>query len=162
MEAKQFVKGSKTTFNALIMNPDDVPHEYHYAVLAWYDKVATSGLDQAKMDGFEQGYRSYLLSQGVSQEDVDTVVVRGYAGQVGVTTGQILFDGDVDIMFGWGSLENITTTGSIPPEMVLETETGYVIGEHAGRTIHRLSANEGAIKTMEYLKSEAVRAYFAG
>ena len=160
MEARQFSKGNKTTFNALIIHKDDIPKVYHYAVVAWYDKVANSGLNQSIMDTFEKNYRAYLLSEGVSQEDVNTVVVRGYAGNVGPTTGQILFDDDVDLMFGWGSLENITTTGQIPPEKVLQTES-YSIAGHA-RTIHRLTNTEGCLKTMEYLMSESVRAYFAG
>ena len=122
MEAKPFAKKRQVTYEALIMHKDDIPKVYHYAVVAWYDKAGTSGLNQDKMNAYEKNVKSWLANEGVSEEDINTVVFRGYAGQVGATTGQILYDDDVDIMFGWGSLSNITTTGSIPPEMVRQTE----------------------------------------
>lgn len=162
MEVKPFAKNHAVTLNAIIMHKDDIPKDYHYAVLAWYDKAANSGLDQAKMDKYEGMIKSYLASEGVSQSDIDSVVVRGYAGNVGPTTGQILFDDDVDIMLGWGSLDNITTTGSIPVEMVKES-VQYPItygGAVKNRYIHRLTETEGCLKLMEYLQSEESTTYF--
>ena len=162
MEAKPFAKDHKVTYEALIMHKDDIPKVYHYAVVAWYDKAGTSGLNQDRMNTFETNLRSWLATEGVSQEDIDTVVVRGYAGQVGATTGQILYDDDVDIMFGWGSVDNITKTGSIPPEMIKQTEAYPLIynGETKNRHVHRLTDNAGGIKVMEYILSDACRSYF--
>ena len=160
MDVEKFAVNQTVVLEALIMHKDDIPKEYHYAVVAWYDKAANSGLDQAMMDKYEGMLKTYLTNQGVSEEDVNSVVVRGYAGNVGPTTGQILYDDDVDIMFGWGSLSNITTTGSIPEEMVRES-LDYQIGTHA-RFIHRISDNPGGIKVVEHLLSDEVKAYFAG
>ena len=114
------------------------------------------------MDGYEKIIKSYLASEGVSQTDIDSVVVRGYAGNVGPTTGQILTDEDVDIMLGWGSLNNITTTGSIPEEMVKESVEYQITygGTSKNRYIHRLTETEGCMKLMEYLKSEQSTTYF--
>ena len=121
MDVKDFANNTTVVLESLIMHKDDIPQEYHYVVMAWYDKAATSGLNQEKMEPFADMVNSYLLSEGVSEEDVSTVELRGYSGNVGPTTGQILYDNDVDIMFGWGSVSNITTTGSIPEDSILET-----------------------------------------
>lgn len=156
MDVRDHAKNSTVVFNALIMHKDDIPKEYHYAVLAWYDKVGNSGLNQGIMDEYEVMLKAYLANEGVSQTDIDSVVVRGYAGNVGPTTGQILYDNDVDIMFGWGSLNNITTTGSIPEESVLasiEYQITYE-GTIKNRYIHQLGTSEGTLKVMEYLLSQ--------
>lgn len=65
-------------------------------------------------------------------------------------------------MIGWGSVSNITTTGSIPEEDILETVAFPVNynGEIKNRYIHRLSDSEGALKLMEYLKSEETANFF--
>lgn len=162
MDVKDFANNTTVVLESLIMHKDDIPQEYHYVVMAWYDKAATSGLNQEKMEPFADMVNSYLLSEGVSEEDVSTVELRGYSGNVGPTTGQILYDNDVDIMFGWGSVSNITTTGSIPEDSILETVSFPVTynGEVKNRYIHRLTDSEGAIKLMEYLKSEACASYF--
>ena len=162
MDVKEFASNNTVVLDDLIMHKDDIPQEYHYAVLAWYDKEGNSGLNQGRMDTFETMLKAHLTSEGVSDEDVASVVVRGYAGNVGPTTGQILYDNDVDIMLGWGSLNNITTTGSIPEESVLQS-IAYTIKngetEHA-RYIHTLDNSEGANKVLEYLLSEEAISFF--
>lgn len=162
MEAKPKATNKTTTYQALILHKDDIPKEYHYAVVAWYDKVATSGISEGNINWLSEHLNTYLLSESVSQEDVNTVLFRGYTGNVGQSTGQILFDGDVDIMFGWGSKENITTTGSIPSESIYESVEFPLIyeGNTKNRHIHRITENEGALKVMEFLKSEEVHNYF--
>ena len=158
MEVKPFAVDHAVTMEALVLPKDEIPKDYHYAVVAWYDKVATSGLNQDKMDGFESMLKTYLASEGVSQDDINSVVLRGYTGNVGPSTGQILYDDDVDIMFGWST--NISSTGSIPAESVKQ-EADYTVGTLT-RKVHRLTDSEGCLKVMEYLLSDAVRAYFAG
>ena len=65
-------------------------------------------------------------------------------------------------MFGFGSVENITTTGSIPPEMLKQSEPYKILyGETIkNRYAHRLTDNPGSIKVMEYLMSEACMSFF--
>lgn len=162
MEVERFAVNQTVTCQALIMHKDDIPKDYHYVVLAWYDKAANSGLDQTKMDQFETNFKTYLTNEGLSQEDINSVVVRGYAGNVGPTTGQILYDDDVDIMLGWGSVDNITTTGSIPLSMLKQSEA-YAItyeGTVKNRYIHRLTDSVGSLKLMEYLMSETCINFF--
>ena len=162
MEVKPYAVDHAVTMEALIMHKDDIPKEYHYVVMAWYDKPATSGITEEKMAAFESNIKSYFASKGVSQEDIDSVVIRPYTGNVGPSTGQILFDGDVDIMFGWGSVQNVTETGSIKPEMILQTESYPVLyqGTAKNRTVHRLSDSVGSLALMEYLMSDAAMSYW--
>ena len=89
-------------------------------------------------------------------------MVRGYAGNVGPTTGQILYDDDVDLMLGWGSESNITTTGSIPVNMIRESISYQIAynGEVKNRYIHRISDSVGGLKVLEYLQSEAAISFF--
>lgn len=81
-------------------------------VIAWYDKETTSGLNQTYMDAFEENLYSYLETQGYDTASMD-IVIRGYSGDVGTTCSQIIKDGDVDIMVGWSSTSNITSTGGM-------------------------------------------------
>ena len=163
MDVKEASKDHKIELQALIMHVDDIPKEYHYAVVGWYDKVATSGIDQAKMNIFEANLKTWLTNEGVEQDDLNTIVIRGYTGNVGPATGQILYDGDVDIMFGFGSVENITTTGSIPKDSIKQSDEDYKIlynGNAKKRAVHRLTDNPGSIKVMEYILSDACRSFF--
>lgn len=162
MEAKPHAVNSTVTYNALIMHKDDIPKEYHYAVIAWYDKAGTSGIVEDNINWLNEHLTTYLTNEGVSEEDISTVVFRGYTGNVGPSTGQILYDGDVDIMLGWGSVDNITSTGSIPAESIEESVALSVVynGETKNRHIHRISKNPGGEKVMEFLKSQEVTLYF--
>lgn len=163
MEALPYVDNSTVVYNALIMHKDDVPKEYHYAVVAWYDKEATSGITTAQIETLEGMTKAYLASQNVSQEDIDTVVFRGYSGNVGPTTGAILFDGDVDVMLGWGSVNNITTTGSIPVEQIAESDEDFKVdynGATKTRALHRISPSEGGKVVYDYLDSAEVKYFF--
>ena len=158
-DVAKFAENQTVVCEALIMHKDDIPKDYHYVVVAWYDKVATSGLDEKNMKPYQDMVMTYLTNQGVSQDDLKSVLFRPYTGNVGQSTGQIMFDGDVDIMFGWAA--NISTTGTIPPESVLEDATFVVPGiTTPTRHIQRLSDSEGALKTMEFLKSEDTLKYF--
>lgn len=162
MDVRDAAENNTIVLNALIIHKDEIPREYHYAVVAWYDKPATSGVSAPQMDILYTNLLNYLASEGVSEEDRNTIVFRGYSGNVGPTTGQILYDGDVDIMFGWGSLENITTTGSLDEDMVLESQPYAVTynGNIKNRFVHRLTDSEGALKVMSYILSEEARAVF--
>lgn len=159
MDVAKFKDNKTVICNALIMHKDDIPRDYHYAVVAWYDKVATSGIDQNKATTLEEMVKSYLTSEGVSQEDQSTIVFRGYTGNVGASTGAIMNDDDVDIMIGWAA--NISSTGVIPADAVLEEATFNVPGlTTPTRYIHRLTDSVGCLKVMEYLKSDEVKNFF--
>lgn len=162
MDVRDIAKNSTITLNALMLHKDDIPKEYHYAVVAWYDKVGNSGLNADIMADYEKITKEYLLSEGVSQEDVDSVVFRGYAGNVGPTTGQILYDDDVDIMIGWGSVDNITTTGSIPLDMLKQSEPLQITydGTVKNRYLHRLTDTVGSIKLTEWILSDTSFNFF--
>ena len=159
MDVAKFKDNKTVICNALIMHKDDIPRDYHYAVVAWYDKVATSGIDQTKADKLEGMVKEYLTSEGVSQEDQNTIVFRGFTGNVGASTGAIMNDDDVDIMIGWAA--NISGTGVIPESAVLEDEKFNVPGlTTPTRHIHRLTDSVGCLKVMEYLKSDEVKKFF--
>lgn len=162
MDIEKFVQNSEVTCEALIVHKDDIPKEYHYAVVAWYDKASNSGITQAVIDTYQEMTLNYLRQEGVSEEDLATVVFRGYSGNVGPTTGQIVYDNDVDIMLGWGSVDNITTTGSIPVDSILQTASYPILyeGTVKNRYVHRLGDSVGALKVMEYLLSEESTNYF--
>lgn len=163
MEAKPFADNSTVTYQALLLHKDDIPKEYHYAVVAWYDKEATSGITAAQMEYVENQTRTYLAGQGVSEEDLNTLVFRGYSGNVGQSTGQIIYDNDVDIMFGWGSKSNITTTGTIPSEIIEESNEDFKVdynGATKTRTIHRISPSETGKIVYDYLNSPEILSYF--
>ena len=162
MDVKEFAVNSSVTLNALIIHKDEIPREYHYAVVAWYDRAATSGVVSGQIETLNTKLKTYLQTQGVSEEDLNTIVFRGYQGQVGATTSQIMYDGDVDIMLGWGSKDNITTTGVIPADSVLESKALAVTynGEIKNRQIHRITDTVGSVEVMKYLSSEEAAAIF--
>ena len=159
-DVANYVKGETVILRSLMIDKNEIPKEYHYVVIAWYNKVATSGLDENIMSKFEESLFTYLRSINVSEEDLATIVIRGYTGNVGPTCGQIMEDDDVDIMLGWGSADNVTTTGGMDPAMLLETVTGFAVGAK-NRTLHRLTENERVLTVMDWLKSDECRAIFA-
>lgn len=132
---------------------DDVERT-NYVVIAWYNKTTTSGLDSTIVKQVEDGLKAYLKTQNVSDDDISTVLFKDYDGTVAETTVEIMEDGNVDIMLGWGSLSNITETGKIPAALVVDTTTGVRMGEKSSRTIHLLSSDEGVGLVYNYLKSE--------
>lgn len=79
-------------------------------VIAWYAKESTSGLNADHMAGFQEKLYAYLTTQGYKPEEMD-IVIRPYDGGVADTCAAISKDADVDIMVGWSSTNNLTTTG---------------------------------------------------
>ena len=84
----------------------------HDIAIAWYDKKKTSGLTQSVMDKFEDDLKAYLTEQGMNPAEMD-IVIRGYAGNVGPSCGNIMNDSDIDIMIGWAGRSNIEGTGGL-------------------------------------------------
>lgn len=146
------VKNSTVVLKALMIDKAEIPVEYHYVVIAWYNKPATSGIDETMMGKLETSLLNYLKANGVSDKDIASIVIRGYTGNVGTTCGLIMEDGDVDIMLGWGSKDNVTTTGGMKDEMLHET-VSFKVGEK-NRTIHRLTDKDTAQLVFAWLQSE--------
>ena len=158
-DVEEHQENSTVILRALMIDKEEIPKVYHYVVIAWYDKVATSGLDQAKMDIFQEALFTHLRSINVSEEDLNSIVIRPYTGNVGTTCGQIMEDDDVDLMFGWSSIDNVTSTGGMDPNDLLETITEYKVGEK-NRTIHRLTDKATAITVLDWMKSDPCRNLF--
>ena len=152
----------EVVLSALIIDKTLVPKEYHYAVIAWYDKPATSGITSDKMETLHTRLSAYLTAEGVSASDIATIVVRGYTGNVGPSCGQIMADEDVDIMLGWGSQSNVTSTGGMPAAMLLESVSYSITyqGAAKSRTIHRLSSSDSVLKVWAWLQSEDCTSIF--
>ncbi|MBE6132110.1 MAG: hypothetical protein E7180_01780 [Erysipelotrichaceae bacterium] len=159
-DVNEYATNTTVICKALMIDKNEIPKPYHYVVIAWYDKVATSGVDQNLMNQLKDALFDHLTSLGVSQTDLDSIVIRGYTGNVGTSCGQIMKDEDVDIMLGWGSKDNITTTGGMNPDSILETIKEFKVGEK-NRTLHRLTDKETALVVFEWLQSDACRAIFA-
>lgn len=159
-DVNEYASNSTVICHALMIDKDEIPVPYHYVVIAWYDKVATSGLDSNLMSTFQNSLFAYLRSQGVTEEDINTIVIRGYTGNVGTSCGQIMDDEDVDIMFGWSSISNVTSTGGMSEEMLLEAETSFSVGAKT-RSVYRLSEKDTAKLVFNWMKTEECRNIFA-
>ena len=123
----------------------------HYVKVAWYNKPTTSGIDSDVAAAIETALKDYLLAEGVSQAEVDTVEFVGIEGNVKSSTEAIVTAGDVDIMLGWAN--NISSTGVIPAETVVESIAGYTMGTTSGRYVQRLSSDETVVKAMEFFRT---------
>ena len=152
----------EVVLSALIIDKSLVPKEYHYAVVAWYDKESTSGITSIEIETLNSRLAAYLGAEGVSEEDIATIVIRGYTGNVGPSCGQIMADEDVDIMLGWGSVSNVTSTGGMPESMLLESKVYSVTynGAIKNRYIHRLTESESVLKVWDWLQSDDCTSIF--
>ncbi|MBR1891605.1 MAG: hypothetical protein IJ811_03820 [Clostridia bacterium] len=153
------VKGHESNrtvvMNALILDKNAVPKEYHYVVIAWYDKTTTSGMSQSQIDTMQTKLTQYLKSNGVSDGDIATIVVRGYTGNVGQSCGQIMSDDDVDIMLGWGSADNVVETGGMKETSLLESVSISFTYNGATKTrhVHRLTDTPASLLVTQWLTS---------
>lgn len=114
--------------------------EDHLIVIAWYQKEATSGLNDEIIARFESKLKAFLLSLNYSKDEVDSILLRGYSGNVAPSCEAIKKDGDVDLMIGWKS--NVDTTGNLSfLESYPKTseDEGLQMGAQSGRWIHRLT-----------------------
>ena len=158
MEAKPFAVNRTTVYTALILHKDEIPKDYHYAVVAWYSTENNSGMNSNQIKTLTTKTLDHLRGEGVSEADLKTVVFRGYSGNVGTSCGQIMYDGDVDIMLGWGSVDNVTGTGGMPAASLLQSVQFKVTynGTVKTRWLHRLTATEAAIDLAAYFQTTEV------
>lgn len=115
----------------------------HDLAIAWYDKENTSGLNQTVIDDFWAAVKQYLISAGKNPEQMD-LVIRGYQGNVGTTCGNIIDDGDIDIMVGWAASSNLEGTGGLKPGVDFLQNYGNVTltGGAKARYVAKLSDTE--------------------
>ncbi|MGN0811913.1 MAG: hypothetical protein ACI4MQ_00175 [Candidatus Coproplasma sp.] len=114
----------------------------HDLVIAWYNKPATSGLDETIIEQFTTNLYAYLTSQSYTPADMD-IIIRAYAGNVGPTCDAIKSDADVDIMIGWSTASNLSGTGGLTPGVdFLENYGNIKINPEKARYSARLSDTE--------------------
>lgn len=114
----------------------------HDIAIAWYNKVATSGLDDGIIASFTSELNAFLTEQGWDTANMD-IVIRAYAGNVGPTCDAIKNDGDIDIMIGWAAASNLEGTGGLKPGVdFLENNGNVIINPDKARYAARLSETE--------------------
>ena len=106
-EIRDFEKDGSVTLYAVF---GQIPR--HDVAIAWYNKEATSGLNQSIMDNFTTALKDFLQGKGYNVDEMD-IVVRAYDGNVGTSCGNIKADADIDIMVGWAARSNIEGTGGL-------------------------------------------------
>ena len=121
----------------------EVDNENHLIVIAWYKKTATSGLTDEIMNNFLIKLKSYLKTLNYSDEEINSILIKGYEGNVTPSCEAIKQDGNVDIMIGWKS--NVDTTGNLSFIESYPSSAdgiGIKMGEVDGRWIHRLTETD--------------------
>lgn len=108
-DVKDWVVGDEASVTVYAVFGEKPTHDL---AIAWYNKPATSGLDENIIQSFTDSLNAYLVSQSYAPADMD-IVIRGYSGTVGASCGQIKEDGDIDIMIGWANTNNLVGTGGL-------------------------------------------------
>ncbi len=107
--------------------PEPEPATTYNIVVAWYDN-SKSGLDEDTMAAFKEKLEAYLAAQNYDLSYV-TITIRAYDGKVGESCSEIKEAGDVDIMVGWASTDNLVNTGGLVEGVdFLENVEGITIG----------------------------------
>ena len=58
-DVEEHKENSTVILRALMIDKDEIPKVYHYAVIAWYNKPATSGLNEENMAIVENALKTY-------------------------------------------------------------------------------------------------------
>lgn len=150
-DVKDCVEGDKLS---VTLYPVFAEIQRHDIAIAWYNKVATSGLDENVIKGFTDKLYAFLTSKGFDTSNMD-IVIRPYAGNVGPTCDAIKNDGDIDIMIGWSHAENLTTTGGLKAgEDFVENNGNILINPDKARYAARLSDTENSKLVYEWIITE--------
>lgn len=151
------------TLRPLILPKKDIPKADYFAVIAWYNKTGTSGLDRSKVDSFENETKKDMKQNNYLDNEINKLCFRSYTGNVGPTTNEIVEDGDVDIMLGWGSAPNISEVGAIPYETIyesIEIKVSDGNGGNKNRYLHRISNDENAIAVFNLIVNSDLLHFF--
>ncbi len=99
----------EVNLNPLFINEEEIPHPY--VKVGWYAKTSTSGLTQTMINNWTAELKSFLKKDGATDEQIATVEVKGYDGNVATMGALVNEDGDVDVMIGVGN--NINSTAGV-------------------------------------------------
>ena len=122
--------------------------------IAWYDKEETSGLNRLIIARFENALNAYLEETGYPMDEMN-IELRAYTGDVESSCGEIMQDGDIDLMIGWG--KNIGTTGGMKEgEDFLENVSGIPMGGES-RYIARISDSPIANLVFDWLQTQSAQ-----
>lgn len=114
----------------------DIPVEYHYLAVGWYQKTGTSGLNQERVDAWTNDLMAFLKTQGATDEDLSTVLVKGYDGNVATAGSLITKDKYVDVLIGFG--KNMTDKDGGGLTYALDAKGDIPMGGKS-RYVHLLS-----------------------
>ena len=128
----------------------------HYLKLGWYNKPATSGLNETIIGKLSSQLNEYLASKGASEEELADFVVKGYEGNVGSIGSQINEDDNVDVFIG--AAANLLSTGGV--EYVEREAAGKNYGGVSGRYVYLLHDKPASRLLYEYCLSDAFYTIF--
>lgn len=151
-DVKDGVVGNSATVNVYaVFGPK---HVYDF-VVAWYDKVATSGVTQNMITEFTAALKAELAVYNATNPEIviniDNIAVRGYSGNVDEVGMGVNEDGDVDILVGMKKISGIETLEKVD----------YAFGEKTDRNIARLTDDAVAVYIFTWMQTDEVRAIFA-
>lgn len=147
-EVKDHASNGNVTLYPLFINEKDIPIPNYYIAIGWYAKSSTSGLTDAIMNNWAEDLKTYLKSEGASDEDLANVVIKGYQGDVATAGSLVNKDRFIDVLIGFGN--NINTTGGVE---VIEKDGGITMGGKS-RYIARLTEKDIAKKVYDWLQTD--------
>lgn len=110
-EVKDLAFNSTVTLYPVFFAIDEIPVEYHYLAVGWYAKTSTSGLDQAKMDAWTVDLKEFLKTNGATDADLESVLVKPYDGDIATAGSLINRDRYCNVLVGFGG--NIGSLGGV-------------------------------------------------
>lgn len=106
-----YANNSSITLYPVFFDIDEIPVEYHYLAVGWYGKTSLSGLDQAKMDAWTIDLKNFLKSNGATDADLESVLVKCYDGDIATAGSLINRDRYCNLLVGFGG--NIGSLGGV-------------------------------------------------
>ena len=143
----------EVNLNPFFLNEEEIPHPY--VKVGWYSKTSTSGLTQTMINNWTVGLKSFLKKDGATDEQLATVEVKGYDGNVATMGALVNEDGDVDVMIGVGN--NINSSAGVS---IVEKVGEQMMGGKSRYTA-LLKERPVARKVYEWAQTEESLAYLA-
>ena len=130
--------------------------QQHYVKLGWYNKPATSGLNESIINKLEASLRTYLADNGATAENLADFVIKGYEGNVGAIGSAINEDENVDVFIGAG--KNLQSTGGVNYVERSEAQKDY--GSATNRYVYLLRDKPASRLVYDYCNSDAFYSIF--
>lgn len=143
----------EVNLNPFFLNEEEIPHPY--VKVGWYSKTSTSGLTDRMIVNWTEGLKSFLKKDGATDDQIKTVEVKGYDGNVATMGALVNEDGDVDVMIGVGN--NINSTAGVS---IIEKVGNQMMGGKSRYTA-LLKERPVARKVYEWAQTEESLAYLA-